>query len=111
MTVIVSSSGCALGLPVFGIMTLSSMQAVREAKKLKIVNTTKHLFIKASLLSGFIYYTEIRENKTTPHFSRAPESFIDNQYFTKREGIPENRGAGVRPLPYFRASSSHFVIY
>jgi hypothetical protein len=38
---------------------------------------------------------------------------IKCQYFTKRERIPENRGAGLfgRPLPYFRASSSHFVIY
>jgi hypothetical protein len=38
-------------------------------------------------------------------------TFIYNQYFTKVEKVPENRGAGVRPLPYFRASTSYFVIY
>jgi hypothetical protein len=29
----------------------------------------------------------------------------------KVKRIPENRGADVRPLPYFRASTSYFVIY
>jgi hypothetical protein len=36
---------------------------------------------------------------------------MDNQYFTKVERIPENRGAGVRPHPRFRASPGRFVIY
>jgi hypothetical protein len=36
---------------------------------------------------------------------------FDNQYFTKFKIIPENWGAGVRPLPYFQASTSYFVIY
>jgi hypothetical protein len=36
---------------------------------------------------------------------------FNSQYFTKFKRTPENRGAGVRPLPYFRASTSYFVIY
>jgi len=39
--------------------------------------------------------------KTSYSVSVLPES----------ERIPENRGADARPLPYFRASTSYFVIY
>jgi cytochrome b561 len=48
------------------------------------------------------------------HFGAAMyHQFIrkDNQYFTKAERIPENKGADVRPHPCFRASPGRFVIY
>jgi hypothetical protein len=47
---------------------------------------------------------EMKENEI---FTR----FFYYQYFTKVEKLPENRGAGACPLPYFRAFISHFVIY
>ena len=35
---------------------------------------------------------------------------FDYQYFTKVIRIPENRGAGVRPHPCFRASLGFFRV-
>jgi hypothetical protein len=103
MTVIVFRSGCALGLTVTWIGTSLPLQAARKTNKKKSVDTTKRFFIKASLMSGYTYYTENLDDKTTPHFSRIKVSFINNCHidtFPWNGKIPPNMEHPVQSFDF-----------